>query len=164
MMRKPTTVKALEGTLRRDRTNPRAPKLPTVRTLSPRDDLSLAMRRELDRLVQLVGSMHILTAVDVAALEVIAAATCEYWQAARIVGRRGPTYKCVTQAGATMYRGRPEVGIAADAWRRVMHGYEQYGLTAASRPKVESDIPIGSVDRLQAFQKARPARQFRGDD
>lgn len=81
-----------------------------------------------------------------------------------------PTYETTTPTGSVMFRTRPEVALANDAWRRATVMLQQFGLTPASRPKVDArppDVPgsrwaglLGKRDSVAAFQ-AKRARYHR---
>jgi P27 family predicted phage terminase small subunit len=124
--------------------------------------------------------MNVLTRSDGPALELLAFALAEYDASARVVLELGPTYECKTEAGAIMRRARLEQAIAADAWRRAAQMLASFGLTPASRSKVEALPPEASgrwagligdpMERLfhrressvAAFQRRRPARPGSG--
>lgn len=169
MRRKPTAAKALAGTLRRDRTNPLEPR-PPAGAPPARRRLPMAVRREYDDLVQLMTTYMpgVATLVDVVQLELTAAALAEYRKAVAVVLRRGQTYAAKTAAGAVMHRVRPEVAIAADAWRRAHAALQNLGLSPVSRPKVEGTAPaLGApaTDDPSSLAAFRASRFFRdGDD
>lgn len=157
MKKKPTELKRLQGTLRRDRMNLREPRPPkAAAALPPRRGLPLGVRREWALLMKQVEPMSVVTVSDVAMLELVAAAADEYWRAHRIVTRKGMTYQTTNAAGSTMVRSRPEVAIQADAWRRYSAGLQQFGLSPSSRPKVEADAPR-PLDDLDRFLQKRPS-------
>ena len=49
----------------------------------------------------------------------------------------GSTYETVTRSGTVLYRPRPEVRLAADAWSRALRALVELGLTPRSRGRVE---------------------------
>jgi P27 family predicted phage terminase small subunit len=164
MRRKPTAEKALAGTLRRDRLNPHEPR-PPAGAPAARRGLPRAVRREYDHLVTLMAAMPgVATVCDVVQLELAAAALAEYREAVAVVLRRGQTYKCKTQAGAVMVRTRPEVAIAADAWRRSNAALQNLGLSPVARPKLVGDTPVQPIadDRDGVTQWLRQAQDRRG--
>lgn len=85
-----------------------------------------------------LDEMQTLTKVDGPALELLCDAYAEYRSARAVIDAEGATYEAVTEAGATMVRQRPEVAIAADAWRRVRAMLTEFGLTPSSRSKVSA--------------------------
>jgi hypothetical protein len=92
---------------------------------------------------------------DALAVELTAQALAEYRAAVNTLHRDGQSYECQTQAGAVMRRARPEQSIAADAWRRAMHGLEQFGLTPVARGKVETLSGVPLPDVFEAFPQRR---------
>jgi P27 family predicted phage terminase small subunit len=155
MRRKPDALKALEGTARADRANPRQPRPPVVRALRPRAGLSLPARREFTRLVGLLAPLHVLAAPDVIALELLAEALTEYRRAAAVLARHGQTYPAKTSAGTVLRRSRPECQISSEAWRRAASLLSAFGLHPSGRASLEVDAPI--EDPLAAFQRRRTA-------
>jgi P27 family predicted phage terminase small subunit len=152
--RKPTELKRVEGTRRADRLNNREPRpprgVPTLRRGAP-----AAVRREHAYLVNLLALMPgVATPADAVALELAAYALAEHHAAAAVVLREGATYQCQTQAGAVMYRSRPEVSVAADAWRRAHAALQTLGLSPASRPKIEV-LPLAPSKSLEEFRRLR---------
>ena len=85
---------------------------------------------------------QVLTKVDGPALELLCDAYAEYRAARAVIEAQGATYGLDTEVGGTMVRTRPEVGIAADAWRRMRAMLTEFGLTPASRSKVSM---VGAV-------------------
>jgi P27 family predicted phage terminase small subunit len=163
-------MKILEGTARADRMNRREPKPPKAGRVTPRPGLPRGVQREFARLVELLRPMEVLTVSDVAALELLAGASDEYWREHRVCVMQGSTYRTKNAAGSTMYRTRPEVAIAADAWRRAAGMLQQFGLTPAARTRVEAEEPTparraGSMDerKTEPGVLTGPSRFFRRD-
>lgn len=155
MRRLPTAVKALTGTLRKDRINPREPRQPLAAP-RPRQTLAAVARAEHRRLVAALKGLGVMTRADGLALELTAQALAEYRTAVGTLLREGQSYQATTEAGAVMHRARPEQAIAADAWRRAMHGLEQFGLTPVARGKVETLKGLPPLpDFFEAFQRRR---------
>jgi P27 family predicted phage terminase small subunit len=143
MKRLPTATKALRGTLRPDRTNPREPK-PKVGAPPARRDLPAAVKVWYRRIVKALPP-RVATVADGLALELGARAFSEYDSAVNVIAERGLTYEAVTVSGAVMQRARPEAAIAANAWQRAARMLEGFGLTPASRSKVEA-VPAPEED------------------
>lgn len=152
--RLPTQVKRLRGTLRRDRMNALEPR-PLVRVPPCRRTLPATVRAMYRRLGRILAPLRVVTVVDGLALELAASALVEHETAARVIFEQGATYEARTEAGAVMHRARPEQAIAADAWRRGVAMLQQFGLTPASRSKVEAVPPI-NPDEFAAFRAAHP--------
>jgi P27 family predicted phage terminase small subunit len=137
MRRLPTAVKARRGTLRPDRMNPREPR-PELGVPKPRRGLPADVRATYRRLAAILKPLHVVTLADGPALELLAGAIAEHDRAAAVIGAVGATYECPTSVGAVLHRVRPEVALAADAWRRAAVLLAGFGLTPASRSKVEA--------------------------
>ena len=132
---KPTHLKLLEGDLGRQPVHVRTPK---PRRGVPRCPGHLsacakclwrALGRELDR-------MGVITMADGVALEMLCDAYAQYRDARDVVAIDGLTYKSTTKRGGVIVRARPEVAIAADAWRRTSSMLTAFGLSPASRAKL----------------------------
>lgn len=165
--RLPSAVKALRGTARKDRVNASEPK-PTLGVPPARVGLSAQAQRERRRLLRALLPMHVVTVSDGPALDLASEAFAEYHEARAVLARDGQSYECVTAAGAKMRRARPEQAIAADAMRRAAHLLEAFGLTPASRSKVEQVPPPRDAkwngllgDPLDEFAKRRPVHASR---
>jgi len=160
--RLPSRVKELRGTNRRDRAKLSAPK-PKVAPPRPHAGLSEIAKRERRLLVRLLEPMGVLAVSDGPALDLLSEATAEYYEARAVLARDGQSYECVTAAGAKMRRVRPEQAVAADAMRRAVHLLEAFGLTPASRAKVEElppSLPASKWKGLLPPPGKAPARFF----
>lgn len=133
--RVPSRVKALRGTSRPDRER----REPQPRPGNPRPSraLPLDVRREYDRLLRRLAPMRVLTHADGLALELGAQALAEFWRLDGVLREKGTTYETTTPQGSSLVRQRPEVVLLADAWRRAASMLQQFGLTPASRGRVE---------------------------
>ena len=162
--RLPTTVKALKGTLRGDRVNAREPR-PKIGAPRPSRELALDVRREFDKLVRRLAPLRVLAQVDGLALELCASALAQCWRYEAVLREKGSVYETTTPAGSTMIRQRPEVVLAADAWRRASAMLQQFGLTPASRGRVEELPPgrsarwDGLIGRVDPFEKLLRKRE-----
>lgn len=94
--------------------------------------------------------MQVMTGADPVALGLLCDALADYMAARDVVRKKGTTYETEGDAG-TMLRQRPEVYIAADAWRRAKLMLTEFGLTPASRAKV-SAADVGPTDPLEAWE------------
>jgi phage terminase small subunit len=114
---------------------------------------------------RLLAPLGVLTVVDGLGLELGALALAECWRHEAVIREKGATYETTTPAGSTMIRPRPEVALAADAWRRASSMLQQFGLTPVSRARVEARPPdapdskwLGLLtDPISAFRRQRPA-------
>lgn len=143
--RVPTATKRLRGTLRRDRTNPWEPR-PTLGAPPCRRGLPAAVRRWYRLVVAVLNPMRVATSADGVALELVAFALAEHEAAAGVILADGATYEARTEGGTIMHRARPEQAIAADAWRRAASMLIQFGLTPASRGKLEARPALDPED------------------
>jgi P27 family predicted phage terminase small subunit len=137
--RRPTALKLLTGTFRPDRARNEPRYSATVP--KPPVTLSKAARAYWQELSKQLDRAGVMTEADRQALALTCSALAEHEAAAAVVADLGAAYEARTEAGAIMHRQRPEVAIAADAWRRAMRGLSEFGLTPASRGRVE--VPHG---------------------
>jgi P27 family predicted phage terminase small subunit len=156
----PSQLKITRGTAQPVRMNPFEPKLPVEQPPAPDWLSELAQTTFLD-IAQKTAAMKVLAAKDGLALELLADAYSEYRQARQKVIKEGPTYNVWENIqyrdkdGEVQFKKqlkavktRPEVVIAANAWRRVATMLAEFGLTPASGSKV-SVLEQGEVDPLQ---------------
>jgi P27 family predicted phage terminase small subunit len=87
-------------------------------------------------LAERLFGMKVLTEGDAMALELLVVAYTEWRYAVATVEEEGSTYCTTTESGDRMYRARPEVAIASDAWRRISSMLREFGLTPSARTKV----------------------------
>jgi P27 family predicted phage terminase small subunit len=85
----------------------------------------------------LLEKIKVVTEADRKSLELLCDAYSEYREARAAVKKLGATYETVNKAGSVMYRTRPEVAIAQDAWKRVRAMLCEFGLTPSARSKVK---------------------------
>lgn len=147
--RTPTTLKVLRGTDRKDRSNPAEPKVGLVSaTAQPPDWLGERGRRAWADILPLLRGMKVMTLADPVALGLLCDALAEYVEARAVVIENGATYW--TKGKSEMLRKRPEVEIAADAWRRAKIMLSEFGLTPAARSRV-SAAGEGNEDPLEKW-------------
>jgi P27 family predicted phage terminase small subunit len=146
---KPSHIKLLEGNPGRRPLNAKEPK---PKRGIPRCPAHLSARAKgfWKRIGPQLDKMGVLTVADESALELMCDAYAEFWEARTVIIAGGATYTTTTESGDTMYRARPEVSMAADAWRRVSAMLSQFGLTPAARTKVKSS-ETETVDPMDAF-------------
>jgi P27 family predicted phage terminase small subunit len=159
--RLPSRLKELRGTARPDRQ--RNEPQPGVSESVPRTPAWLdpeAARFYRDTGRQLVD-MRVMTPGDWNALALTAAAWGEYRTAYAVLAKDGQTYEARTEAGSVMHRPRPECRLAADAWRRVQQGLQQFGLTPASRGRldIKPEEPEDDFDRFMLGKKPLEPRR-----
>ena len=135
--RKPTHLKKLSGTLQPCRTNPNEP-TPAVYLPTPPDWLSERAREYWGEIGAVLLAMRLTTIADGPALQLLTEALAEWAEARQIVHQQGLTYTTTSKMGEVIPHPRPEVSMAADAWRRALRMLSEFGLTPASRSKVSA--------------------------
>jgi P27 family predicted phage terminase small subunit len=149
--RTPTRLKVLQGTTRPDRANPGEPKPPPAKAREAAPAwLRPTSRPWWNRIRPLLVQMQVMTGADPVALGLLCDALADYMTARDVIRKLGATYETEGDAGK-MLRQRPEVYIAADAWRRAKLMLTEFGLTPASRAKV-SAADVGPTDPLEAWE------------
>jgi P27 family predicted phage terminase small subunit len=158
--RKPTALKLLENTFRKDRAPKREPRpkagLPGCPTW-----LDARGRAKWRQLVPLLDGMRVLTKGDGDVLALACDAFARYRDARDAVREHGSTYESPTPAGGTIVRPRPEVQMADVAWRQYVQALIQFGLTPAARSRVTAEAPADS-DPAGSFLFGASARTNRG--
>lgn len=150
--RKPTSQKALGGTLQPSRTNPNEP-VPDVALPLPPDWLSEKARQYWREIGDVLLHMKLTTVADGPAMQLLTETLAEWAEARQEVHANGLTYSTTTESGSEIHRPYPQVAIASDAMKRALRMLTEFGLTPASRSKVsalgdgpESD-PLGDIMR-----------------
>lgn len=150
---KPTQLKVLQGTDRPDRANPAEPKpaggVPDIPVWLP-----VKARRYWKQLAPILDDMKVLTSADGTALALLASVLLEYVTAQAVVLKEGLTYESFTEHGRII-RPRPEVAIAADAWRRAWTAAAGFGLNPSARSKVNRVGDGPESDPAEDFFNAR---------
>jgi len=137
----PTRMKILRGNPGK-RALPANEPRPTAGIPKMPSKLSSRARRAWRSIGPELDRMGVLTVADGTALELLCDAYAEWKDARQVVIVDGATYETVSKHGK-MTRTRPEVAIAADAWRRIAVMLREFGLTPSSRTKVEA-APTGA--------------------
>lgn len=131
---KPTAIKISEGRRVLNVDEPQfeigAPPCPS--------GLSADARSVWEELSSLLGAKRVVTKADGAALELLCVALARWRKLERFIAKRGRTYSSETVAGGKVIRPRPEVTMAAEAWREAQKMVIEFGLTPASRTKVKT--------------------------
>ena len=96
---------------------------------------------------KLVG-LGVVSELDRYALQMFSDAWEDYVAARNIIRQHGPTYSTTTPAGDTMFRPRPELSMMQNAWDRLKKMLPEYGLTAASRAKIDAKEQGEDIDDL----------------
>lgn len=115
---------------------PPAPAVTTGKRLPPCPDyLGKHGQKAYSSAVQTLRDLKLEDAADARVVEAFAGAYEDYREAREVVDAEGMTYKTFTQTGELRWLKRPEVEIAADAWRRMSTALSQMCMTPVSRSK-----------------------------
>lgn len=153
--RKPTNLKVLQGTARLHRLK-REPRHP-VGNPRPPAWLGEEARAFWAELMPMLVGAGVLTTADRQALALTCSALAEHQAARAVLAAGGSTYEAEAASGAILHRERPEVRVANDAWRRAMRGLVEFGLTPASRGRL--DVEPGAA----AACRGDPTAEFFDD-
>jgi P27 family predicted phage terminase small subunit len=156
----PTALRDLKGNpghrpLPADEPKPEVGEPPRPRHLSP------VARGAWTRLVPLLLELRVLTVADGFALEAICEAYAMWRKAQSVLTKEGFSYEIqvTTKQGSTYTQivPRPEVKIAAEAWRRCLTGLQQFGLTPSARTRVRAIPAKATQDPLAALAELAAA-------
>lgn len=160
--RKPTEIKELEGTKRKDRTNPREPRPTLLGSAEPAPSwlTGRAARRGWHEALPVLTGMRVATIADRIAVSLLCEAFGRWVEAKQALAKRGGmTYQTETEAGSVMHREYPEVGQVERAWKQVLEAAKEFGMTPASRSKVNAVQAGGAkpaandLDPFEAWQQ-----------
>lgn len=127
---KPTALKVLKGTARKDRLNPNEPMPDKVKIPKPPSmDLGKSALDEWTRITRELVSVNVLTVEDYSMLEMYCFYFGEWKDAAEIIKKKGSV-----KDG----RVRPEVRIAGDAFEKAFKVGTAFGITPVSRAKINA--------------------------
>ena len=132
---KPTALKLLQGTARPDRIRD----LPRFSAAVPKAPINLspAARRHWRELARVLAERRTMTSGDRQTLALCCTALAAHDAAQAVLAAEGSTYEATAKSGTVLFRPRPEVRLAADAWGRALRGLIELGLTPRSRGGVE---------------------------
>ncbi len=74
--------------------------------------------------------------LDAMALELLVGAYIEWRRHRDVIEQEGESYKTTSADGSVMIRPHPQVAMMADAWKRICRMQAEFGMTPASRSKV----------------------------
>lgn len=148
----PTALKLVKGNPGRRPLNKSEPKPRNGNPKKPGDLVELASL-EWDRITRLTSLKHarVLTVADGPILEATCMAYAMWRQAEKALREEGLTYETTNQSGGVMVRKRPEVEIVAEAWRRYVSGLTHFGLSPATRAKVQTVDDNEATDPAEHF-------------
>ena len=163
--RKPTTLKLLQGTFRKDRASAREPRPsgePTCPTF-----LSPAAKAVWRRVAPELISLGVAKAVDQDVLGAYCSAVADFHAADAIIQRDGLV--CEGAKGGTVRH--PATIIKAAAAELIRRLGAEFGMTPASRSRVNADPPAPTSDKpaKESFfnpdvKPRRPSRRRKGPD
>lgn len=134
--RKPTAMKKLSGTLRKHRANPNEPTYPDLGA-DPPAFLDQTGRDEWNRLFPMLRDRGLLTAGDAAAFSAYCGQYSIWTAAMEAVKREGLV---ITLANGVLAQ-NPNLNIATKASKEMRAFLVEFGLTPASRSRVEAAGP-----------------------
>ena len=150
--RVPTRTKQLRGTYRKDRANPLEPIPPEGNPKMPRG-LSDVAKREWTELVKLLSGMHVLTKADKLALWGACVCYADAKEADKILQAEGLTV--MSGPDGDIPKKHPAVAIKADSLRLLKGYLIEFGLTPASRARVEQLPQPKLPSEMERFQARR---------
>lgn len=134
----PQELKKQRGTARKDR----APENPVIVDKAKPVKATPSFLKAKGKMMyeRAVGHLHImglLSSVDDTSLELLAMAYQEWYSAELMLQREGRIYETVSSNGAKLLKPHPAAAQSSDAWRRIRMMLIEFGLTPASRSKME---------------------------
>lgn len=147
---KPTALKLVQGNPGRRPLNKKEPKPPATMPPKPKH-LSGFASEAWDRIAPELHRAGLLSKIDGAGLELLVCAYDDWRAANALVVAEGLTYECETAGGGSMVRARPEVAMRSDAWRRVRAILAEFGLTPASRSRIDVNPADDAKDPAEAY-------------
>jgi P27 family predicted phage terminase small subunit len=137
--KKPTHLKAVQGTQRADRANPNEPKSSGVLPMPP-DHLSAQEAEKFLVLRGYLSSMGIASVEDTDALAMLAATLVEIEEAQVLLHSLGSPYYVPNEENG-MIRPHPAINVIQTGRQRAQALLGEFGLTPAARSKVSARVP-----------------------
>lgn len=149
--KKPTNLKVVHGTFRKDRDNPNEPKPDPVKKVPPAPSwLDEEGRKEWKRVAKELFNMGLLTPVDMTALEAYCSVYSRWKKSEEDIDKNGLTFTYVNREGVEMKRKNPSIGIADESMKLMRSFLSEFGMTPSSRSKVSCNTSDAN-DPLDAF-------------
>ncbi|MDN6227853.1 MAG: phage terminase small subunit P27 family [Enterobacterales bacterium] len=101
-----------------------------------------------------LDAVGVMSTLDAKALELLVEAYTEYRHHCEVLDEEGYTYQTGSATGGKIVKAHPAAAMKADAWKRIRAMLSEFGMTPASRSKVEIKAPAGE-DPFAEFLKAR---------
>jgi P27 family predicted phage terminase small subunit len=130
--RKPTALKLVTGTFRKDRNNAAEPQPKRAIPRCP-SHLSDGAKLQWRHFARLLSGMGVLTAADGPALAALAETADDLAVARRALAAHGGALTYATETGFRVY---PEVRLISDANKRLASWLARFGMTPADRARV----------------------------
>lgn len=106
------------------------------------------------RMGEELDAVGVMSTLDAKALELLVEAYTEYRHHCEVLDKEGYTYQTGSATGEKIVKAHPAAAMKADAWKRIRAMLSEFGMTPASRSKVEIKAPAGE-DPFAEFLKAR---------
>lgn len=106
------------------------------------------------RMGEELDAVGVMSTLDAKALELLVEAYTEYRHHCEVLDEEGYTYQTGSATGEKIVKAHPAAAMKADAWKRIRAMLSEFGMTPASRSKVEIKAPAGE-DPFAKFLKAR---------
>lgn len=150
--KKPTHLKAIQGTQRKDRDNPAEPVVSGGRPTAP-EHLSPMEAEKFDELAGYLEGMRVLSVEDRDALAALSVVLVEIQEDQILLNSEGAYY--VPNLDNPIVRAHPAVQRLASNRQRAQALLGEFGLTPASRSKVSAkgqgeENPFGALDGMRA--------------
>lgn len=147
---KPQALKALEGTLRKDRENRAAPAGEPLADLPALPDLTEREAAAWAELAAVVLPMRVMTAADLPAFRQMVTTLAVIEEARHAINTLGLTFTVTTESGEVV-RKRPEVEILGTFKKQLSVELSRFGLTPADRQRVSALGAESEDDPLDEF-------------
>ena len=138
--RKPTQTKKLSGTLRKSRVNVSEPS-PDMIDTGPMIELDDVAKKYRAYVVPLLEKVGIMSELDPSEIDILCATYSEWVRLDKYIReelKNASSYEHYTQAGMS-YKAYPEYKLRADAANRLHKILTEFGMTPASRSKVNAN-------------------------
>lgn len=149
--RKPTHLKAIQGTERKDRANPNEPEASSALPTAP-EYLSETQAEKFAALVSILDRMRIASADNVGAIADLAVVECELEDDTVLLADIGPYYVPSKESG--IIRAHPAVARLTANRQRAQALRGEFGLTPSSKSKV-SALPVREGNPFAALHAGR---------
>jgi len=134
----PQELKKKRGTARKDRAPENPVKITNAKPAKTTPSFLKAKGKMMyERSVGHLHSMGLLSTVDDTSLELLAMAYQEWYSAELRLQKEGRIYETFASNGAKVLKPHPAAAQSSDAWRRIRMMLIEFGLTPASRSKLE---------------------------